>query len=119
MKWLFLTLILSSCGSLVSSLVRDEQKNILAAWKGKPVSELESHPFFSKVPLKRKTVDGDVEVRNYEERGKYQSKARMQALGGGMGLPSETCQNIFTIKNGIIQKYEMKESCLTNEAKLP
>lgn len=97
----------------------EEREQILEAWKGKSVSELESHPFFSKVPLKRKTSDGETEIRNYEERGKYASKARNQSLGGRLGLPSEVCQNIFTIKNGIIKKYEMRESCLSNPEKAP
>lgn len=108
-------LFLISC----SLFENPEREKILKAWIGKSVSELEGHPFFSQIPLKRKEVKGDKEIRNYEQIGKYSSKARAGTLGDGLGLPSETCQNIFTIKKGIIQKYEMKESCLTDKRKMP
>jgi len=113
--WITLVPFIYSCSMMKS----EQQEKILQAWVGRSVAELEGHKFFSHLPLKYKVMQGKTEIRNYEERGKYASKARSKGLGGGIGLPSEVCQNIFTIQDKIIQKYEMKESCLTNTNKMP
>lgn len=96
-----------------------EREKIRKSWEGKSVSELEAHPFFSKIPLKRKESDGEIELRNYEEPGTYRSRANCASLGGCIGIGSGACQNIFTIKKGVISQYEMRESCLTDKRKYP
>lgn len=92
-------------------------KGDLDAWQGVPVAELDKHPFFLTVPVVRTTASDGTEIRNYVNGANVAS-----CSGGGSIFKStvdmasyssfascmqkfQACNNIFYIKDGIVQQY--------------
>jgi hypothetical protein len=111
-KKFFLYLVIVAVSGCAT--VRQED---LDAWVGKPVVALETHPFFITVPVvKTQASDGTV-IWNYV------NGANIGSCSGGGSIYGRTinfsaynqfascvqkfaaCNNIFYIKNGVIQNY--------------
>ena len=102
-------IILTGCATV--------RKEDLDAWKGQPVSKLELHPVFLTIPVvKTKTSDG-TEIWNYVNgRNIGQCSQGGSIYNGTINYAAYSqfstcvqgfaaCNNIFYIKNGIVQKY--------------
>ena len=100
--------------TFVSACVRQED---LDSWQGVPVRALDAHPFFITLPVDVRRLDDGTEIRNYvngRNIGSCTSNASVNAYGqyslGVTGTSScssrfGACNNIFYIKNGIVQRY--------------
>lgn len=95
----------------------------LEAWRQVPVIELESHAFFSTVPLnKRRLSDGsemwvfsncqstdeDVHCRTTS------SVFGVDTRCGGGGTSRSCCHNQFIVRNGWVESYRPVGNCYTN-----
>lgn len=112
MNTLFTTILLlvtTAC----SSPQKQEEKRTLALedWKGHNVSELEEHRYFKFLPLKKIPHDGGIETWVYKDQSKFQTGAYCQSLGGCMGMPQYNCENIFSVKDGVILGFEQDGGC--------
>lgn len=110
MSWIILAILtISGCAT-----VRQED---LDAWQGQPISKLEAHPIFLTVPVvKTKTSDG-TEIWNYVNGSNIGNCTQGGSIySGTINYAAYTqfstcvqnfaaCNNIFYIKNGIVQKY--------------
>ena len=89
------------------------KKKVLARekWIGLTTKDIEKHPYFKNLPVKKlKNTDG-VETWVYRDQTNYQSSAYCQSLGGCMGMPFYNCDNAFSIKDGTILGYDQNGSC--------
>ncbi|WP_136626624.1 hypothetical protein [Bradyrhizobium macuxiense] len=132
---LMLSLSLTGCLS-----VRQEDVD---AWTGRPVGELDVHPVFLTMKMMRTVTPDGTEIRNY-----VNSKDVMSCGGGGAVTPgfkpqgysaiaapttyssnvmctssTPTCNNLFYIKGGIVQRFTPVGSggarCFTDERMRP
>lgn len=112
MKNVFLSIIMLVIGGCAT--VRQQE---LDAWVGKPVVALETHPFFITVPVVKTQASDGTEIWNYI------NGANIGTCTGGGAVYGKTinfaaynqfasciqrfaaCNNIFYIKNGIVQNY--------------
>ncbi len=85
--------------------------SIKQQWKGKTLSELEQQSYFQTLPHKDKEGKDDAIVRTYTRRGKFQTKAYCQSLGGCDGIDSGDCYHVFTIRKGIVRSYKQQGNC--------
>ena len=102
-------LALSSCAT-----VREEDT---AAWVGRPVSDLEKHPVFLTMQLVRTQASDGTQIWNYVNARSYGSCSRGGSVFAGSvdfamynsftscmsGIAA--CNNIFYVKNGVVQQY--------------
>lgn len=88
----------------------------LDAWVGHPVAELDKHPIFlTLTPVKTVAADG-TEIRNYVNSQSASGCISKGATNGTLNsqaytnftqcmLTTRACNNIFYIKNGIVERY--------------
>ncbi|WP_454619023.1 hypothetical protein [Bradyrhizobium cenepequi] len=130
-------LVLSLAGCMS---VRQEDVD---AWAGRPVAELDVHPVFLTMKVVRTVTPDGTEIRNY-----VNSKDMVSCGGGGTVSPgfkpqgysavaapttyssnvmctssTPTCNNLFYIKGGIVQRFTPVGSggarCFTDERMRP
>jgi hypothetical protein len=89
----------------------------LAAWKGRPVADLDRHPMFAAMKLVRTYAADGTEIRNYMNGvaqtacsgggsvNAYSAYAANFNQQGACISRTPTCNNIFYIKGGIVQQY--------------
>src|ERR1700678_4002996 len=87
------------------------------AWAGRPVSDLDKHPIFVTIPAVRTATPDGTEIRNYVNGANTAS-----CSGGGTAFAGQVnmatynsfsncmqkfaaCNNIFYIKNGLVERY--------------
>lgn len=98
------------CILWLSACTHTKEKNeMLAEWIGAPVTELQNHPYYSKLKLKKEKKN-DSEILTYADGRPMVTKARCDALGGCVGIES-WCENIFTVKDGVIKGLTLYGSC--------
>jgi hypothetical protein len=94
------------------------KQTISESWKGLPTVALDTHSYWVTIPMKRVFTADGTEMRFYIDSGNF-----TYCSGGRRSYSclSElvTCNNIFYIKNGFVQKYEPAGSCYTKEVQLP
>jgi hypothetical protein len=81
------------------------------SWKGHSVDEFATHPYFKRLPWTKKEHDGGIETWLFRDQARYQTGAYCQSLGGCMDMPTFNCDNIFSVKSGIILGFEQSGSC--------
>jgi hypothetical protein len=103
------SLLLPGCAT-----VRQED---LAAWRGRPVAELDRHPIFATMRLTKTYAADGTEIRNYVNGSVATSCAGggfVNSTAPGMANVSQhancvstapTCNNVFHVKNGIVESY--------------
>lgn len=102
-----LLLILSAC----TSLNHDKKVLVWERWKGLPISALDKHDYFKKLPVtKISHADGN-ETWLFRDQTKYQTGAFCQSMGGCTGIPFYSCDNNFSVKDGFILSLEQSGSC--------
>jgi hypothetical protein len=101
MRILLLFLLFSSCALL------EEQKkmiqSIAVTWKGKPVADLDAHPYFKTLNFKNIEDSAEVYKRTYYRRAKF--------LSGGAYIESGDCYHVFRIKKKLIDQYRQQGNC--------
>lgn len=91
----------------------------LDSWKGQPIDKLNSHSFFMTIPVEKSYLSNGTEIRNYRNGGTYRSTANCN-YGSCTAITSETvCNNIFYIKDNIVQEYKVVGRCRTNSTLRP
>lgn len=98
----------------LAACVREQD---LEAWQGVSVERLDRHPFFITLPVEVRKLDDGTEIRNYVN-GANVGDCFNNASATSLGSPSvlvtgssfcstrfAACNNIFYIKNGIVQNY--------------
>lgn len=129
MKLLKLLLSLTSTIYLIGCATVRQQD--LDAWVNKPVDLLDKHPFFITVPYVKSIAADGTEIRNYVNGGNLSECSSNGAIFGKTLNSSAyavfascvsrvaACNNIFYIKNGLVEKYlpigTGGMSCYTNE----
>lgn len=117
MKIILLLLLCFSCSSV-------EQKDV-DAWLGVDVIELETHPVFSTMQLKKQKLSDGRVMFDYIERTHHRNDVQCYDDGfGRRGMRSRTCtggervtfecHNQFFVKGKIIQSYRPSGACYTN-----
>ena len=94
------------------------RQTISESWNGVPVEALDTHSYWVTIPMKKVFKADGTEMRFYIDSGNF-----TYCSGGrhSYSCLSEkvTCNNIFYIKNGIVQKYEPAGRCYRKEVQLP
>lgn len=89
----------------------------LAAWEGKPVYLLDTHPFFSTLPMHRSIAADGTEVRNYANTATVSSCGvnaySPYGITGSCVERTNGCNNIFYIRNGTVLRYAPTGRCRT------
>ncbi len=100
-------LLVTACTSI------NREKKILAweAWKGRPVSALEVHPYFKTLPVSKVKHEGGIETWILTDQARFETDAYCQSLGGCIGVPTTNCDNAFSVKEGLILGLEQNGSC--------
>lgn len=112
MKFILLILFLNVIMACVH--VREED---LVAWKNVPVLELETHPFFSTLPLEKRPLSNGTELWIYSN---SVSTAKLDCSFGVCEVTTETngCLNQFFVSRGLVLEYRPVAvniiSCVTN-----
>ncbi|HXY22591.1 MAG TPA: hypothetical protein VEI29_07895, partial [Burkholderiaceae bacterium] len=117
-------------GCAAPPVVRQQDLN---AWAGVPVAALDTHPFFTTLPMVRTVPEPGVEIRDYVNK-KYASgclpaaSASTKTYTMNVGTYkafracSENmsgCDNVFTIKNGVVTEFAPSGQCKTSEVVRP
>lgn len=104
------------------------------SWRGQPVSELDTHPFFITLPMTRTVTADGLEIRDYVNgrtisdcsgSGFVTGGSNVGVLSGGSSCVSRAagCHSIFYIRNGRIVEYAPTGSggvrCYTNSTIQP
>lgn len=104
--WPAILSILFSCSST------EKQKELAwESWINQSVKELDKHPYFKNLPLKKIKHDNGIETWLYRDQSRFQSDSYCQSLGGCQGMPIYNCDNAFSIQDGIILGFEQNGSC--------
>lgn len=78
----------------------------LDSWVGVPLASLQSHPLFSALNLQRYPAADGAEIFDYVN-----------------GTPTASCHNRFTVKAGVVQRYEPRAQgqtkCFTDDSARP
>lgn len=109
----FSTLILFLAITACSTPQKQEERRLLAQedWKGHKIEELKGHRYFKFLPVKKIPHDGGIETWVYKDQSKFHTGAYCQSLGGCVGMPQYNCENIFSVKDGIILGFEQDGGC--------
>ncbi len=122
--------ILLAMGIIVGCASRTVRTQDLIAWQGVPVEALDTHEIFATLPMKRMVKENGTEVRFYVS---SQSYSWCGGIGGGsfvynIGIATSfqncveeqvSCNNVFYIRNEIVERYDPVGNCYTNEAVQP
>jgi hypothetical protein len=107
--WFLVALLcLSGCAT-----VRPED---LAAWKGRPVADLDKHPVFATMRLVRSHAADGTEIRNYvngttgvscsgTDSGQVIGSTALVNQSGACISSTPACINIFHVNNGVFESY--------------
>lgn len=113
MKTIFALLLLTSFLGCATS-----KQTISEAWNGVPVEGLDIHSYWVTIPMKRVFRTDGREMRFYIDSGNF-----TYCSGGRFSYSclseNVTCNHIFHIENGVVQKYEPAGRCYRKEAHLP
>lgn len=114
MRYIFALLILI----LLWGCATTSRQTTSEAWKGLPVEALDIHSYWVTIPMKRVFRADGAEMRFYIDSGNFTYCSRG---GSSYSCLSEkvTCNNIFYIKNGFVQKYKPAGRCYAKEIQLP
>ena len=141
--------LFASCASYspdtsITQNERSVRQQDLDAWVGVSVDALDTHSFFTTVPMKEvKTKDGFT-YRFYNNSKTFtdcttfgNTSAQVSAFPGAYSNPSQAygsannynntscgevtvgCNNVFMIKDGIVKSYTPKGRCYTDETVIP
>jgi hypothetical protein len=100
-----LLLLIFSCST------SKKKEEALSEWKGKPSSDLYSHPYFGTLPHEKITHKNGPDTWIFKDQSKYQTDAYCSSLGGCIGLPTYNCLNSFSIEKGKIIGVQQDGSC--------
>lgn len=100
-------LTLLSC----TSVKHDQKLLAWEEWKGLPTSALEKHGYFKQLPVEKLKHEDGLETWFLRDQARFQTSAYCQSLGGCIGMPTYFCDNVFSVKNGIIMGFEQNGSC--------
>lgn len=117
-----LLLIVSGCKT-----VRPDD---LSAWVGMPVEALDTHSFFSTIPMRKTISESGIEVRNYANGGSFNNCVEFGGVTGkgnnatyvgntSCSTKNIVCNNIFYIKSGKIVEYAPTGQCFTDDTVRP
>src|SRR5438105_4789228 len=110
------TMIAAGAGLVIPACMAVREAD-LRSWQGRPVAELEKHPVFLTMPVVRTVTSDGTEIRNYvaaRNAGKcspdgsiFSSNVTHDAYNQFISCMQAyaTCQNIFAIKAGVIERY--------------
>lgn len=92
---------------------KSEEKRKLAQsdWHGLEASALKDHKYFKTLPLKKIQNKSGIETWIFRDQTSFQTDAYCSSLGGCLGMPTYNCNNIFSVKDGIILDFEQNGSC--------
>jgi len=105
----------------------------LDTWVGVPVAVLDTHPLFTTLPMVRTVGQDGVETRDYVNK-KYvagclpsgATNTKIYTMNAGtyraFRVCSENmigCDNVFTIKNGVVTQFAPVGQCKTSEVVRP
>ena len=80
-------------------------------WKGHSVKELDDHPYFKHLPLKKVKHSDDFQIWIYRDQSRFQSDTYCMSLGGCVGIPIYNCDHAFSVKDGVIIGFEQNGTC--------
>lgn len=104
-----LLLVTVSCSS---SKLREKQVKAWETWKGRPVSEVDEHPYFKNIKVKKKVKHEDgLETWVFKDQTPVQTSAYCQSLGGCISMPIYNCESAFSIQNGMVLGLEQTGTC--------
>ena len=125
-------LVLAMAAAVTGCTVRQQD---LDAWVGQPVAALDTQPVFITMPMYKTVTDGGIEIRNYVNGANIaQCFGTGNAYAGSSSYVNynqfqnciatfSACNNIFYIKDGIVQEYAPTPSgrarCFTDQWVLP
>lgn len=113
-------LMLAIVSLLLSCSSTENQKKVAwESWISRPVKEIEKHPYFRNLPVKKIKHANGIETWLYRDQSRFQSDSYCQSLGGCQGLPIYNCDNAFSIQDGIILGFEQNGSCPGPKVILP
>jgi hypothetical protein len=100
-KATILILLLNVAMAACAHLVRDDDLN---AWKGVPLIELETHPFFSSLPLEKRPLSNGQELWIYSN---TEAHADGECSDGDCQAKIKTkgCLNQFMVSGGQVLEY--------------
>ncbi len=102
----------------------------LDAWNGAPVSVLDQHPYFARMPARRAMSADGQEVRTYSDGFIYGqcsatgSTTTSGPLVVGTGVArcnsrAVTCDHVFFVRNAVVTKYSTVGACHTDASMRP
>lgn len=113
MRFILILLILASCAPL-------REDNFMIGWVGLPVSELATHPFFSKLPpriIHRSAIKKTLEYREVDA---YRTKVECEQIGGCLGLQYlASCVYEFEVETQLIVGASLHGKCKRDEILRP
>jgi hypothetical protein len=125
MKHFSTLLVALACSSC--AFMRTVRQEDLDAWRGQPVEKLDLHPLFSTMRLERHMTASGIEVRNYRNEGpsvlkgasetQYQRDTSSTDFTGTVN--QVVCNNLFYVKDGVVQSYRPVGRCYTDESLQP
>ncbi len=115
-------LVAVGCADNYLATVRDSDK---AAWRARPVVELETHPLFSTLPREVRPISDGSELWTFSNCGavreQRECKSTLNARGdsvqtkcNGGGESTVCCHNQFVVRGGMVEEYRPVGNCMTN-----
>jgi hypothetical protein len=113
MKLISLLFLLPLLTLLSCSSIKTEKKQNAAwdAWKGRPTSKLDEHPYFKHLKVKKIKNSSDIETWIFRDQSRFQTDSYCISIGGCIGMPIYNCDNVFSVKDNIILGFEQKGGC--------
>lgn len=113
---LILMLVLSGC----QTVRRDD----VAAWKGAPLSDLETHPVYAAMPLEKRPLTNGSVLWIHTNKGSYTTETSCNKYGnrvscsGGDNVTVQ-CSHQFIVKEATVQEYRPVGQCYTDCSRRP
>lgn len=85
-----------------SSVPKEKVTVALESWKGRKATELDKHPYFKNIPLRKFKHPEGIEDWIFRDQTRFQTAAYCDSLGGCIGMPTYNCDIAFSVKEGII-----------------
>lgn len=102
-------ILLAGCST---TKMKEKQAKSWESWKGRPVSEIDTHPYFKNLKVKNKVKHDDgLETWVFKDQTPLQTGAYCQSLGGCMGMPIYNCESAFSIQNDTVLGFEQTGTC--------
>ncbi len=121
MRFLYIFVMIGLVGCAGKS-VRQED---VESWKGVQFSELESHPVYSTMELKKTELSTGETLYDYVNSNTHQTQKSCftNAYGytscSGGGMQTVKCNHQFFVKNNVIVKYRPLGVCYTDCSRRP